>query len=76
MNIDISDIYMKKNILQVNDNIKNKAIGKLKVLNNMQGDSKAQDWLDGLLKVPFRIYKTSSIMDFKNFINELNKHII
>ena len=31
----------------------------------MQGDSKAQDWLDGLLKIPFGVYKTNSIMDFK-----------
>jgi hypothetical protein len=77
MNIDVSDISYERRIslLDVNNNIKNKAIGKLKsIKNNMQGDSKAQDWLDGLLKVPFGIYKTCSIIDFKkNFVNELNK---
>lgn len=76
-NIDISDISYERRIslLEVNDVIKSKAIGKLKsIKSNMQGDSKAQDWLDGLLKIPFGIYKTNSIMDFKkDFISDLNK---
>lgn len=77
MNVDVSDISYERRIslLDTNDNIKSKAISKLKsIKNNMQGDSKAQDWLDGLLKIPFGIYKTNSVMDFKNdFKKELNQ---
>ena len=77
MDIDVSDIPYEKRIslLNVKDNIKNKAVSKLKsIKNNMQGDSKAQDWLDGLLKIPFGVYKTNSIMEFKkNFVNDLNQ---
>jgi ATP-dependent Lon protease len=77
MNVDVSDISYERRIslLDTNDNIKSKAISKLKsIKNNMQGDSKAQDWLDGLLKIPFGVYKTNSVMDFKNdFKKELNQ---
>ena len=73
MNIDVSDISYERRIslLHTSDNIKSKAVSKLKsIKNNMQGDSKAQDWLDGLLKIPFGVYKTNSIIDFKkNFFN-------
>ena len=77
MNIDVSDISYERRIslLHTSDNIKSKAVSKLKsIKNNMQGDSKAQDWLDGLLKIPFGVYKTNSIMDFKkNFLTEINE---
>ena len=77
INVDISDISYERRIslLDVGENIKLKAISKLKsIKNNIQGDSKAQDWLDGLLKVPFGIYKSNNIIDFKKtFITELNE---
>ena len=77
MNIDVSDISYERRIslLHTSDNIKSKAVSKLKsIKNNMQGDSKAQDWLDGLLKIPFGVYKTNSIMNFKkNFLTEINE---
>ncbi len=77
MNVDVSDISYERRIslLDTADNIKSKAVSKLKsIKNNMQGDSKAQDWLDGLLKIPFGVYKTNNIMDFKkDFTDELNK---
>ena len=77
MDIDVSDISYERRIslLDTPDNIKSKAVSKLKsIKNNMQGDSKAQDWLDGLLKIPFGVFKTNCVMDFKkDFINQLNK---
>ena len=77
LEINLSDLSYERRIslLNVSNNIKEKAVSKLKNLkNNMQGDNKAQDWLDGLLKIPFGVYKNNSIMDFKkNFINELRK---
>ncbi len=62
------------NMLKLPNNIKDKAIEKLKSMkNNFQGDNKAQSWLDGFLKIPFNIYKNNKIMDFKkNFIKKLN----
>ena len=73
MNVDVSDISYERRIslLDTTENIKSKAISKLKsIKNNMQGDSKAQDWLDGLLKIPFGIYKTN------NVIIDLNNHTL
>ena len=77
-NIDMSDISYEKRIclMNVDENIKSKVMNKLKsVKNNMQGDSKAQDWVDGILKVPFGVYKTNSIMKYKNsFISDLKQN--
>ena len=77
MNVDVSDISYERRIslLETSENIKSKAISKLKsIKNNMQGDSKAQDWLDGLLKIPFGVFKTNCVMDFKkDFVNQLNE---
>jgi endopeptidase La len=54
------------NLLKVPDNIKDKAIEKLKSMKgNFQGDNKAQSWLDGFLKIPFGIYKENSLMHYK-----------
>lgn len=57
-----------------------KAMEKLKMMkSSIQGDSKAQQWLDGLLKIPFGIYKENNILTFKQEfvkkINEENKDI-
>ena len=73
-----SDISYEKriNLMNTNDNIKGKAIEKLKSLkNNMQGDSKAESWLDGLLEIPFGIYKENNIMNFKSYFIEKIKHL-
>lgn len=61
------------NIMNVPDNIKNKAIEKLKAFkNNIQGDNKAQTWLDGFLKIPFGVFLENKIMTFKkNHIQEI-----
>jgi ATP-dependent Lon protease len=71
-----SDIPYEKRIslLKVSDDIKNKAYEKLKsIKSNMQGDSKAQAWLDGFLKIPFGQYSENEMISFKNnFINKLN----
>jgi len=62
------------NLLNVDNNIKNKAIEKLKSLkNNFQGDNKAQTWLDGFLKIPFGIYRSNKLLNFKkNIIEKIN----
>ena len=63
------------NLMKVTDDIKSKAMEKLKsIKSNFQGDSKAQHWLDGLLKIPFNQYKDNEILSFKeNFIKRINK---
>lgn len=71
-----SDISYERRItmMNCNDDIKSKAVEKLKSLkSNFQGDNKAQSWLDGLLRIPFGIYKENSIMNFKkDFIDKIN----
>jgi ATP-dependent Lon protease len=75
-----SDITYERriNLLSVNNEVKLKAIDKLKsIKNNFQGDSKAQSWLDGLLKIPFNIYNENEIMTFKKeFLIKLNKNFV
>ena len=45
--------------MKVNDNIKEKAMQKLKEIKSKSEDSgsKSRQYLDGLLKIPFGIYK-------------------
>ena len=63
------------NLMKVEDDVKGKAMEKLKsIKSSFQGDSKAQHWLDGLLKIPFNQYKDNEILSFKeNFIKRINK---
>jgi len=74
--IDSSDIPYQRRItlLKVDKSVKTKAFDKLKsIKNSFQGDNKAQSWLDGLLKIPFGVYRKSSIMTFKkDFIDKVN----
>ena len=52
-------------LLKTSKEIKNKALTKLKELKsgkNGESNSKAQQYLDGLLKIPFGIYKQPSIL--------------
>jgi ATP-dependent Lon protease len=72
-----SDIPYEKRIIamKTSDDVKVKAMEKLKALkNNLQGDNKAQQWLDGLLKIPFGVYKENPILSFKSkFEKKINE---
>lgn len=71
-----NDIPYEKRIsmMKVSDDIKTRAFEKLKMFkNNHQNDGKAQNWLDGLLKIPFGIYNDNEIISFKSkFISKHN----
>ena len=70
-----SDLSYEKKIQLLNSDksVKIKAMEKLKLIkNSLQGDSKAQAWLDGLLKIPFNQFSENEIISFKKkFINKL-----
>jgi len=78
-NISINDIPYESRILsiKVSDNIKSKAIEKLKEINGSKENSiKAQQWLDGFLKIPFNILKKEPIINFfKTFQQKIEKYI-
>lgn len=71
-----NDIPYEKRIamMKTSDEVKTKAFEKLKMFkNNHQNDGKAQNWLDGLLKIPFGNYSDNEIISFKsNFISKNN----
>lgn len=71
-----SDIPYERriNLLKVNDDVRAKAMEKLKsIKSSQQGDSKAQSWLDGLLKLPFGEFSQNEIISFKeSFIKKIN----
>ena len=83
----INKVPMEQRIclLKVNDSVKEKAMMKLKEIKSKSDDStsKARQWLDGLLKIPFNIYKSEPIFNvmknnsyiFKKFV-ENNKDIL
>ena len=52
-------------LLKVNDNVKEKAMIKLKEVKSKSDDTgtKARHYLDGLLKIPFKVFKTEQVMD-------------
>jgi len=70
-----SDIPYERriNLMNAPEDVKSKAMEKLKsIKNNFQGDSKASSWLDGLLKIPFGVYRDSPILSFKeSFITKI-----
>jgi ATP-dependent Lon protease len=74
--ISASDLPYERriNLMKTDEDTKVKAIEKLKSMkSNMQGDNKAQAWLDGLLKIPFGIYKENPILNFKDkFVEKIN----
>ena len=76
LKISDSDIPYERRIslLKISEDVKTKAMEKLKsIKSNFQGDSKAQAWLDGLLKIPFGKFSQNEIISFKKlFINKLN----
>ena len=71
-----SDIPYERRIglLKTTEDVKAKALEKLKSMkSSFQGDSKAQSWLDGLLKMPFNNFSQNEIISFKeSFINKIN----
>jgi ATP-dependent Lon protease len=61
------------------DSVKAKALEKLKEINSSKGESnaKAQQYLDGLLKIPFGIYKRESIMkSLELFVDKVRGKLI
>ncbi len=74
------DVPYDKRILalNINDKVKSKAMDKFKNVNGGGlfgggGDNKAQQWLDGFLKIPFGIYKENPIISFlDNFNNKIS----
>jgi hypothetical protein len=66
--------YEKRiNLMKTTDDVKIKAMDKYKLIkSSVQGDGKAQQWLDGLLKIPFGKYSQNEILSFKSeFLNKL-----
>ena len=70
--------YEKRiHLMKVDDYVKSKAMDKLKEINsskNGESNAKAQQYLDGLLKIPFGIYKYESIkIKLDDLIEKINK---
>ena len=85
LHFDIQKIPIEQQIclLKVNDNVKEKAMQKLKEVKSKSEDSgsKARQYLDGLLKIPFGVYRTEPILYSMNklksqFINIVNEQKI
>ena len=78
-NITLNDIPYESRILSLKttDTIKSKAMEKLKEINGSKENSiKAQQWLDGFLKIPFNTLKQEPIIDFfKTFQAKIIKYI-
>jgi ATP-dependent Lon protease len=79
-NFDVQKIPLEQQIclLKVTDSVKEKAMQKLKEIKAKSEDSgsKARQYLDGLLKIPFNIYRKEPILNVMNdirakFINML-----
>jgi ATP-dependent Lon protease len=78
-NFDINKIPLEQQIclLKANDNVKEKAMMKLKEVKAKSEDSgsKARQYLDGLLKIPFSVYKREPILHIMNTIREQFKDL-
>ena len=74
----IFQIYYHQMIMNVNDYVKEKAMQKLKEVKSKSDDScsKARQYLEGLLKIPFNIYKKEYIFNIKEEVNSLYSKII
>jgi len=74
-NFDNNKIPLEQQIclMKANDNVKEKAMQKLKEIKSKSEDSgsKARQYLDGLLKIPFGIYKEEYILGKKQEISNL-----
>ncbi len=78
-NFQLTDIPYDQRIasLQAGDHVKAKACEKLKEINGSKDNSvKAQQWLDGLLKIPFGVYKEEKIIKyFELFQSRLSNYV-
>ncbi len=85
-NLTISDIPYESRItaLKTSDFVKSKALEKLKEINGSKENSnKAQQWLDGFLKIPFGVYREEPILKYlklyqenlENFIQQFSTEI-
>ena len=74
-NFDIQKIPLEQQIclLKVSDVVKEKAMQKLKEIKSKSDDSgsKARQYLDGLLKIPFNIYRREPILNVMNDIKQM-----
>ncbi len=79
-NMDNQKIPVEQQIclMKVSDSVKEKAMNKLKEVKAKSEDSgsKAQNYLDGLLKIPFGIYKEEPILMCISIINTEFKELI
>jgi endopeptidase La len=79
-NFDMNKIPLEQQIclLKVNDNVKEKAMMKLKEIKSKSEDSgsKARQYLDGLLKIPFNVYIKEPIMNLMDENNRLFIEVI
>ena len=77
MNFDMNKIPLEQQIcfLKVPQNVKEKAMAKLKEVKSKGDDngSKARQYLDGLLKIPFQFYKREPSLNWMNETRELFK---
>lgn len=68
MHITEDDITYEKRIhlMKVDDNVKQKALEKYKEITSKSNDSssKAQQYLDGILKIPFNIHRKEKILEY------------
>jgi ATP-dependent Clp protease ATP-binding subunit ClpA len=64
--------------MKVEDYVKEKAMNKLKEIKNKNDDSssKAKQYLDGLLKMPFNIYKSEQILNIMDTLKKTFKEFI
>ena len=74
-----SNISYETRILNMKTNqiIKSKAIDKLKEVNNKENSTKAKQYLDGILKIPFGVYHKEEIFkEYGLFTDKLENFII
>ena len=80
LNFETAKIPLEQSIyfMKANVNVKEKALQKLKEIKSKSDDtgSKAKQYLDGLLKIPFAIYKEEDILKIKYEISSLLSNII
>jgi endopeptidase La len=79
-NFDFNKIPLEQQIclLKASDSVKEKAMQKLKEIKSKSDDSgsKARQYLDGLLKIPFKIYRKEPILNFSNTLQTKFKELL
>jgi hypothetical protein len=77
--LDINKIPLEQQIclLKTNDVVKEKAMAKLKEMKGKSEDSgtKPRQYLEGLLKIPFQIYKREAVLDWMDTSRSIYKQI-